>query len=214
MRILLASIYLALISGVGLGLWLCPAGALPPPVHCEVFGGIATPPQVFVYWPAPGPDEEVIGFRIRLDGEIVAELPPDATEYTEEPQHGEHEYEVWLMESADSERLVGGCIVDYEPPRIGGFLRGDANADGERDISDAVFLLLYLFDSGTVPPCEQSGDSDDNGQLDITDAVYLLGFLFQGGPPPPAPHVECDWDTTADALSCDAFPPCFHPPPP
>jgi hypothetical protein len=197
-----------------MGLLLGPTDALPPPVHCEVFGGIATPPEVFVNWPDPDPEEDVLAFRIRRDGEVIAELPPDATQYVEEPLGGSHEYEVWLVESQDSERLVGGCIVDWEPPRIGGFLRGDANADGGRDLTDAVFILLYLFDSGAQPSCLRSADCDDNGAVDVTDAVYLLSFLFQGAPPPPEPHLECDYDRTPDGLSCEAFAPCFHPPPP
>lgn len=70
------------------------------------------------------------------------------------------------------------------------FLRGDANADKEVDVSDAVSVLFFLFTGGPEPKPREAGDSDGNGHLELTDAVYLLMFLFQGGSPPPPPFPE------------------------
>ena len=75
------------------------------------------------------------------------------------------------------------CDVKIEPI-VHRFLRGNANADDNTDLSDAVFILSYLFIGGAAPSCEDAADSDDNGALEITDAVYLLNFLFLGGPAP------------------------------
>ena len=61
------------------------------------------------------------------------------------------------------------------------FKRGDANADGAFDLSDAIFTLSSLFLGGPVPPCKDSADSNDDGALDISDASYRLNFLFLGG---------------------------------
>lgn len=74
------------------------------------------------------------------------------------------------------------------------FVRGDANADGGADVSDAVFGLDYLFDSGPQPMPTDRLDINDDGSLDISDVVYLLAFLFQSGaaPPPPFPDPGCD----------------------
>jgi formylglycine-generating enzyme required for sulfatase activity len=89
------------------------------------------------------------------------------------------------------------------------FQRGDANADGTVNISDAITVLGFLFlGSPAALQCEDAADVDDSGALNITDPVYLLGFLFLGGPAPPAPHGKCGPDPTADALDCAAFPPC------
>jgi hypothetical protein len=93
-------------------------------------------------------------------------------------------------------------------PRGEPFRRGDANADAGMDLSDAIFTLLYLFADGTEPPCTRSADANDDGTLDTADAVYTLSFLFAGGPHPPAPYRACGFDTTPDAITCDAFPPC------
>src|SRR5437867_3261099 len=88
------------------------------------------------------------------------------------------------------------------------FKRGDANADGQTDMSDAVFALLHLFRGGTEPPCLKSADVDDSGGLDVTDAVYLLLYLFAGGAAPPSPFFACGSDATDDPLSCQSHAPC------
>ena len=65
------------------------------------------------------------------------------------------------------------------------FLRGDANHDGEVDLSDAVSIIAYLFLNGKAPRPEEASDINADGSLDLADAVYLLNFLYRGGPQPP-----------------------------
>ena len=84
----------------------------------------------------------------------------------------------------------------------GGWQRpGDANQDGEVDISDAVSLLFSLFGGGRPSlPCGDGGidaagnllllDSDGNGRVELTDALYVLSYLFRSGPAP-APGSSC-----------------------
>jgi hypothetical protein len=93
-------------------------------------------------------------------------------------------------------------------PGTPSFIRGDGNADGKTDLSDAVNTLNFLFLGGPGPECFQAADADDNGTVELTDSVWTLNFLFLGGPSPPAPHPECGPDVTADALTCESFPPC------
>ena len=81
------------------------------------------------------------------------------------------------------------------------FQRGDANDDGQLDISDPVAVLGYLFLGLDEPPCLAAADSDDSGSLDVTDAIYALAYLFSGGPPPEAPFPERGEDPTPD-LPC------------
>jgi hypothetical protein len=63
-------------------------------------------------------------------------------------------------------------------------LRGDANADGLRDISDPITILDCLFLGGDCPSSLCAGDSNDDGKTDISDAVFLLSYLFLGGEAP------------------------------
>ena len=93
---------------------------------------------------------------------------------------------------------------------VGHFRRGDSNADRLVDVSDAVFVLGFLFLGSEAPVCARSADADDSGEIELTDAVYLLNFLFLGGDSPPVPGpLECGPDPTEDPLDCAAFPPCF-----
>ena len=88
------------------------------------------------------------------------------------------------------------------------FRRGDANADGRQDISDAMFSLVYLFNGGPVPPCLRAADVDAGGGIDIADAVYLLRYLFAGETAPPAPFPGCGTDAGGGELSCLSYAPC------
>jgi hypothetical protein len=93
--------------------------------------------------------------------------------------------------------------LDPTPP-CAAFFRGDAQADCRIDITDAVFILTWLFLGGKVPTCQDAADANDTGAIDLTDAIYILGYLFLGGPPPPAPPFpegrEQGYDTTWDRL--------------
>ena len=70
------------------------------------------------------------------------------------------------------------------------------------ELTDAIFLLNFLFSGGPQGPCEDASDTNDDGLLDISDAVYLLLFLFTGGDPPPPPFPDPDLDPTVDDMIC------------
>ena len=100
-------------------------------------------------------------------------------------------------------QVPGGCVV---PPPAGAiFRRGDVDGNGTAELTDAVFILNYLFQGFDAPGCPETADSDDNGAVDISDAVRLLGWLFLGGEPLPPPGAEeCGRDPTpGDAPGCD-----------
>ena len=85
------------------------------------------------------------------------------------------------------------------------FTRGRCNGDSEIDLSDAVFLLLWLFQEGAAPPCADACDFNDDGTLDLSDPIAELGFLFQDAALPPLPFGDCGGDATEDLLGCDVF---------
>jgi hypothetical protein len=68
---------------------------------------------------------------------------------------------------------------------------GDANGDKTIDISDAVYLIAYIFSGGSAPgSCSHPfgmGDANADGAVDISDAVYLIAYIFSGGPSPHCP---------------------------
>ncbi len=74
----------------------------------------------------------------------------------------------------------------------GRWIRCDANGDGERDISDPVFVLARLFQGGPAPDCAGPLDCNSDGTIDLTDAVFDLSFQFLAGAPPAPPYPGCD----------------------
>jgi serine protease AprX len=70
----------------------------------------------------------------------------------------------------------------YIPP----YLQGDANFDGNFNISDAVYLINYIFIGGDSPePVLEAGDANDDGEVNTSDAVFLINFVFLPGAPAP-----------------------------
>jgi hypothetical protein len=86
------------------------------------------------------------------------------------------------------------------------FLRGDANADGAVDISDAIAILGFLF-LGTPNslPCKVAADTNDSEGVDLSDSVFLLNYLFLGTAALVQPFPDCGIDPTPDALGCDSY---------
>ncbi len=64
---------------------------------------------------------------------------------------------------------------------------GDADGNGIITISDAVYLINYIFVGGFAPNPICLGDADGNGLITISDAVFLINYIFAGGPAPHCP---------------------------
>ncbi len=67
------------------------------------------------------------------------------------------------------------------------YVCGDADGDGAVNVGDAVFVINYVFKSGSPPAPIESGDANADGDVNVADAVYLINFIFKGGPPPQCP---------------------------
>ncbi len=72
-------------------------------------------------------------------------------------------------------------VVNHNPPQ---FVCGDANGSGAINISDAVFLINYIFSGGQAPSPVLRGDANCSGGVNISDAVYLINYIFSGGAMP------------------------------
>lgn len=64
------------------------------------------------------------------------------------------------------------------------FRRGDADGDGQVNVSDVVYLINYLYKGGPLPIPLESGDANNDGVINSADIVYLINYLFAGGPSP------------------------------
>ncbi len=105
----------------------------------------------------------------------------------------------FIFDSREVEPTIasGSLTVDAVP-----FIRGDADGNTLLLINDAIIVLAYMFQDGTLA-CEDRGDIDDNGQLLINDPIALLAFMFSNGAPPAEPFPEEGNDPTADSLQCE-----------
>jgi hypothetical protein len=68
------------------------------------------------------------------------------------------------------------------------FVCGDANGDETVNITDAVYLIEFIFNDGLEPDPYEAGDVNCDVTVNITDAVYLIEYIFGGGP---APCADC-----------------------
>lgn len=134
-------------------------------------------------------------FVLRNEGGVFGD-PPIANAFTTE-------------ESVLEPELDDGSITitEFVEP-LSEFQRGDANADGILDLSDAVTIITCRTPEAVQPPCEKAADANDDGKVDLADALHMLSFLSGLGPAPPAPFLQCGLDETPDQLSCRTFPRC------
>jgi 2',3'-cyclic-nucleotide 2'-phosphodiesterase/3'-nucleotidase/5'-nucleotidase len=72
------------------------------------------------------------------------------------------------------------------------FVRGDSNRDGQLDISDAVQVLVFLF-QGSPHACHPALDFNGDSTVDLSDVISSLDFVFTGFTPPAQPFPDCDW---------------------
>ncbi|OGC77513.1 MAG: hypothetical protein A2145_00320 [candidate division Zixibacteria bacterium RBG_16_40_9] len=67
----------------------------------------------------------------------------------------------------------------YESRKI-----GDANLDGNVQLADIIYLVNYIFKSGSLPDPPAFGDTNCDGKLNLSDIIYLVNFIFKGGASP------------------------------
>jgi len=84
----------------------------------------------------------------------------------------------------DQPNFFDDACFDASAPAPDIYVFGDANGSGGITISDAVYLINYIFAGGTAPNPLMAGDANCDGVVTISDAVYLINFIFGGGPAP------------------------------
>jgi len=76
-----------------------------------------------------------------------------------------------------------GLILLLAAPSFA-YICGDADGDQNINISDAVYLVNFIFKGGPQPDPVEAGDVNLDGDLNIGDPVYLINYIFKGGPAP------------------------------
>jgi len=61
---------------------------------------------------------------------------------------------------------------------------GDANYDGDLDVSDGLYIINYVFISGPAPTQASAADVNCDGTTDVSDAVFIINHVFIGSSSP------------------------------
>lgn len=86
------------------------------------------------------------------------------------------------------EDAVGGSAVRSFTITTNRYLDGDANADAQVNLGDAVYIINYVFKDGPGPyPLEASGDANCDDAVNIADGVYIIAYIFKDGSAPVCP---------------------------
>ncbi len=91
-------------------------------------------------------------------------------------------------------------VRSVEPPFPRRFRRGDVDHSGSINVTDAIFVLNYLFGDQEAPSCLDAADFTDAGGVDISSGIAILNFLFGEGAPPAVPFPNEGLDPTDDPL--------------
>ncbi|NIP43240.1 MAG: hypothetical protein GWO41_04430 [candidate division Zixibacteria bacterium] len=68
------------------------------------------------------------------------------------------------------------------------YICGDASGDETVNVSDAVYLINYIFLGTAAPDPLESGDVNCDGTINVSDSVWIINFVFLGSNQP------CDVD--------------------
>ena len=71
-------------------------------------------------------------------------------------------------------------ITEYIPP----YICGNANGDDKVNVSDAVYIINYVFSGGNAPNPIETCNVNCDSKCNVSDAVYLINYVFSGGNPP------------------------------
>ncbi len=140
----------------------------PYDCHLDAFGGVQP-----LYWSFVGGD---IPFGCSFEGDTVGIIAGTPT------YKATYYFTIACRDSEEPARCdtMGFVLTVLDAP----FTCGDADGNDIITISDAVYLITYIFGGGPSPAPLLAGDADCNGIVTISDAVYLINYIFGGGPAP------------------------------
>ncbi len=112
--------------------------------------------------------------------------------------HYENDDWIDITSSLDTAaNTVCGTTADLSPFLVA-HLRlyecADANGDGSISISDAVYIISYIFKGGPAPVPVMAADANCDYTINIMDPIYLINYIFRGGNGPCDPDGDGEPD--------------------
>ena len=141
-----------------------------------------------------GPASSLIGNNVLKilysQSEILESAVASPFESSLKIHHWSPQESHWVTMNTTLDTLTNSATCLINEPGVYGFFATDLFVCGDADgtsivtISDAVYLINYIFAGGSAPSPVLSGDADCNGIVTISDAVYLINYIFAGGAAP------------------------------
>jgi hypothetical protein len=89
----------------------------------------------------------------------------------------------------------GVLIGAYEPACHIPYVCGDADGNLSVSITDAVFIVAYIFGQASEAPSPmEAADPNCSGSINMADCVYLIGYIFGYGLDPCDPDGDGEPD--------------------
>ena len=132
--------------------------------------------------PPNDPDPDGIGDSLSLGAVDILDVLLNRMANGHRPHTIREFRNAWSMSPPKGHpRAISEIWIEHGP---GGYICGDANADGLINIGDAVCLVSYIFRFGLPPVPIIAGDANNSGDVDLADVVYIINYAFRGGPAP------------------------------
>ena len=154
-----------------------PARVLPDPVFAEP---VITDTTVTFYVTTVESD----GVEVHLF--MYDEQEDESTEVDNPLSVPRRDEPYWLYLVAQAYNPIDEMYSDvtwfeYEVPQLGlSCLHGDANTDGDVNISDAIILINALLNEDFESIYRYNADVNKDGDITITDAIALINYLLSG----------------------------------
>jgi hypothetical protein len=114
-----------------------------------------------------------IPYGLTLNGDMLAGTPTWISVYT-------FDIEVTDSDDPPSADTMQITIEISEEPQPE-YICGDANSDETVNVSDAVYIINYVFVGGDPPDPIESGDCNCDSTCNVSDAVWIINYVFVGG---------------------------------
>jgi hypothetical protein len=129
----------------------------------------------------PGEGQAVLKLLFEIDGPLIGQDAPIS----------------FAPYANNAARFSGRLVADYSPVLVDGLahfhsccqgIRGNVDNDPTQmiNITDLIYLVMYMFQDGPDPECwaEANIDGDYMGEINITDLIHLVKYMFQDGRTP------------------------------
>jgi hypothetical protein len=159
----------------------------------DVPNGIIGEPYSYQFWAVGGIEPYQWGtisgqipYDLTLNGDVLEGTPNWISLFT---------FTIEVIDSDDppSADTMQITIEISEEPQPE-YICGDTNGDETVNISDAVYLINYVFIGGDPPEPIESGDCNCDTSCNISDAVWIINYIFVGANDP----CDTDGDGTPD----------------